>query len=55
MFKVSAISISKDLMKEAHSVFYHFIWNGEAEIGGLNMPETESMIHTKRVIYLQKF
>ena len=55
MFKVSAITVSKDLTKEAHSVFYHFIWNREAENGGLNMPDTESMIHTKRVICLQKF
>ena len=50
MFKASAISISKDLVKEADSIFYHFIWNGEAENGGLNTPDTQSMIRTKRVI-----
>ena len=66
MFRVSAISISKDLVKEAESIFYHFIWNGkdkvkrnavisEVENGGLNMLDTESMIRTKRVICLQKF
>ena len=27
MFRASAISISKDLVKEAESIFYHFIWN----------------------------
>ena len=53
-------------MKEAESIFYHFIWNGkdkvkrnavisEVENGGLNMLDTESMIRTKRVICLQKF
>ena len=66
MFRASAISISKDLVKEAESIFYHFIWNGkdkvkrnaaisEVENGGLNMLDTESMIRTKRVICLQKF
>ena len=65
MFRVSDISISKDLVKEAESIFHHFIWNGkdqskaqrisEVENGGLNMLDTESMIRTKRVICLQKF
>ena len=66
MFRASAVSISEDLMKEAESIFYHFIWNGkdkvkrnavisEVENGGLNMLDTESMIRTKRVICLQKF
>ena len=66
MFRASAVSVSKDLMKEAESIFYHFIWNGkdkvkrnavisEVENGGLNMLDTESMIRSKRVICLQKF
>ena len=66
MFRPSAISISKDLVKEVDSIFYHFIWNGkdkvkrnaiisEVENGGLNMLDTDSMIRTKRVICLQKF
>ena len=53
-------------MKEADSIFYHFIWNGkdkvkrnaiisEVENGGLNMLDTEHMIRTKRVTCLQKF
>ena len=61
VFRASAISISKDLVKEAESIFYNFIWNGkdkvrrhtvisEVENGGLNMLDTESMIRTKRVI-----
>ena len=59
MFRASAISISKDLVKETESIFYHFIWNGndkvkcntvisEVENGGLNMFDTESMIHTSK-------
>ena len=50
MFRAPAISISKDLVKEAESIFYHFIWNGkdkvkgnavisEVENGGLNQAE----------------
>ena len=53
-------------MKEADSIFYHFIWNGkdkvkrnaiisEVENGGLNMLHTEYMIRTKRVICSQTF
>ena len=53
-------------MKEADSIFYHFIWEGkdkvkrkaiisEVENGGLNMLYTEHMIRTNRVICLQKF
>ena len=53
MFRASAISISKDLVKEADSIFYHFIYNGkdkvkrmngiipEVENGGLNMLDTK--------------
>ena len=66
MFRASATSISKDLVKEAESIFYYFNWKGrdkvkrnavisEVENGGLNMLDTESMIRTKRVICLQKF
>ena len=66
MFRASAISISKDLVEEADSISYHFIWNGkdkvkrnaiisEVENGGLNILDTEFMIRTMRVICLQKF
>ena len=59
MFRASVISISKDLVKETKSIFYHFIWNGndkvkrntvisEVENGGLKMFDTESMIHTSK-------
>ena len=52
-------------MKEAESIFYHFVWNAkdkvkrnavisEVENGGLNI-DTESIIRTKRVTCLQKF
>ena len=52
-------------MKEADSIFYHFIWNGKDEVkrnaiisevenGGLNMLHAEHIIRTKRVICLQK-
>ena len=56
MFRASAISISKDLVKEADSIFYHFIYNGkdkvkrmngiipEVENGGLNMLDTKLQI-----------
>ena len=53
-------------MKEADSIFYHFIWNGkdkvkrnaiisEVENGGLNILHAEHTIRTKRVICSQTF
>jgi len=67
MFRASAIqSLRISVVKEADSIFYHFIWKGkdkgkrkaiisEAEKGGLNMLDIEYMIRTKRVIFLQNF
>ena len=47
------LPISKDLIKEADSLFYYFIWNDEDKVersvmisevqkGGLNMPDIDS-------------
>ena len=59
MFRASAIPISKELIKEANSIFYNFIWNGkdkakhlalmDIEMGGLKMLDIQSMINAKRV------
>ena len=65
MFRASVLPISKDLIKEAHSLFYYFIWNGkdkvkrnvmisEVEKGGLNMLDIDSMVCTRRVICIKK-
>ena len=59
------LPISKDLVKEADSLFYSFIWNekdkvkrnvmtSEVEKGGLNMLDIDSMVHTRRLICLKK-
>ena len=64
MFKASVFPISKDLIKEAYSLFYYFIWNGkdkvkrnvmisEVEKGGLNMLDIDSVVRTRRVICLK--
>ena len=64
MFRASVLPISKDLIKEADSLFYYFIWNGkdkvkrnvmmsEAEKGGLNMLDIDSVVRTRRVICLK--
>ncbi|KAL9967729.1 hypothetical protein ACROYT_G026019, partial [Oculina patagonica] len=66
MFRASVISVSTELIKEANSICYNFIWNGrdkvkrnaftaDIEKGGLNMLDIESMIRTKRVTCLTKF
>jgi len=66
MFRASVIPISNDLVKEANSIFYNFIWNGKDKIkrralisdidkGGLKMPDIESMVSARRVICLKKF
>ena len=62
MYRASVIPISQDLIKEANSLFYSFIWNGKDKAlisdfknGGLKMLDIESLIKAKRVIYLKKF
>ena len=52
--------ISKELLKNADSIFYSFIWNGNIltstmENGGLNMLDIDSMICTKCVFCLKKY
>ena len=65
MFRVSVIPVSKELIKEANSFLYNFIWNGkdkvkrltltpDIEMGGLKMLDIESMICVKRVTCLKK-
>ena len=66
MFRASVIPISKELIKNADSIFYSFIWNGKDKVkrnvlsasienGGLNMLDIDSMIRTKRVISIKKY
>ena len=66
MYRASVLSISKELIKEANSIIYGFIWNGKDKIkrhalisdlnkGGLKMLDIESMIKAKRVVCLKKF
>ena len=65
MFRAWVLPIFKDLVKEADSLFYYFIWNGkdkvrrnvttlEVERGGLNMLDIDSMVRTRRVICRKK-
>lgn len=66
MYRASIITISKELITEANSIFYSFIWNGKDKVkrhalisdlkkGGLKMLGVESMIKAKRVNCLKKF
>ena len=65
MFRASVIPVSKELIKEANSVLYNFIWNGkdkvkrlalisDIEMGGLKMLDIQSMICAKRITCLKK-
>ena len=65
MFRASVIPVSKELIKEANSVLYNFIWNGkdkvkrlalisDIEMGGLKMLDIQSMICAKRIIICLK-
>ena len=65
MFRASVIPISKELIKEANSIFYNFIWNGkdkvkrlalisDIEMGGLKMLDIQFMISAKRVTCIKK-
>lgn len=66
MFRASAIPISKELLKNADSIFYSFIWNGKDKVkrnvltatienGGLNMLDIDSMVRTKQVFCIKKY
>ena len=66
MYRASVLPISKDLIKEADSLFYYFIWNGkdkvkrnvmisEVEKGGLNMLDIDYMVRTRRVMCVKKY
>ena len=66
MYRASVLPISKDLIKEADSLFYYFIWNGkdkvkrnvmisEDEKGGLNMLDIDYMVRTRRVICVKRY
>ena len=65
MFRASAIPISKELIKNADSIFYSFIWNEKDKVkrnvltatienGGLTMLDIDAMVCTKRVFCLKK-
>ena len=65
MFRASVIPVSEELIKEANSVIYNFIWNGkdkvkrlalisDIEMSGLKMLDIQSMICAKRVTCLKK-
>ena len=62
----SVTPISNDLVKEANSIFYNYIWNGKEKVklcalisdiddGGLKMLDIESMVSARHVICLKKF
>ena len=66
MYRALVIPLSKELIKEANSIIYGFIWNGKDNVkrhalksdiknGGLRMLDIESMIKAKRVMCLKKF
>ena len=65
MFRATLFPISEDLIKEADSLFYYFIWNGKDKVkrtvmisavekGGLNMLDIDSMVRSRRVICIKK-
>ena len=65
-YRASVLPVSKDLIKEADSLFYYFIWNGkdkvkrnvmisEVEKGGLNMLDIDYMVRTRRVICIKNY
>ena len=66
MFRASVLPISKELVKEADSLIYSFIWNEkdkvkqnvrtlEVEKGGLNMLDIDFMVRTRQVMCLKKY
>ena len=61
MFRASLICLSNDIIKQANSFIYKFIWKGTDKIkrlaiisdyknGGLRMPHIETLIDTQRCV-----
>ena len=66
MFRASIIPLNKDILKQANSIIYKFVWKNKDKIkrlalisdyeyGGLRMPHIESMIDTQRILCLKKY
>ena len=59
-------NIPPEIVKEANSIFYNFLWNGPDKIkrstmisniehGGLKMPHIESVIDTHKLVWIKRF
>ena len=66
MYHAGLISLDKEVIKEANSIIYDFIWKGKdkvkwsslinnVEYGGLKAPHLESIIKTQRMMCCKKF
>ena len=66
MHRAGLISLDKEVIKEANSIIYDFIWKGKdkvkrsslinvVEYGGLKDPHLESIIKTQRIMCCKKF
>ena len=66
MFRASLICLTKDIIKQANSILYNFIWRGKDKIkrlalisdydnGGLRMPHIQTLIDTRRIMCLKKY
>ena len=66
MYRAGLISLDKEVIKEADSIIFDFIWKGkdkvkrsslvsEIETGGLKAPHLESIIKTQRIMCCKKF
>ena len=60
------ISTPLGIIKQANTIFYHFLWNGPDKIkrntmiaeyhqGGLKMPHFESIITTQKIMWAKRY
>ena len=66
MYRAGLISLDKEVIKEANSIIYDFIWKGKDKVkrsslindlehGGLKAPHLESIIKTQRIMCCKRF
>ena len=66
MYRAGLICLDKEVIKEANSIIYDFIWKGKDKVklsslindlkyGGLKAPHLESIIKTQRIMCCKKF
>ena len=66
-FRATQVPLTKDIIKEINTVLFRFVWRGckdkikrlsligDHKEGGLRMPHVETLIKTRRIMWMKKY